>query len=184
MNQPPQDRKRLPPRPLLVQAMSELRALGSDNPEMLESGFREFVKELYDPVTDKFNVQLWYQTFGYTRKGVNIIDAGRQVLFVCPPLLGFNATSIAERRGQSLAALNDLAQQNERRHAALGAKTMQEGLTDYGNNQLKVMTTREAWIKVLARYGRLPDNMQAEAVGQGTTLPAGMSLLTGPEEEL
>ncbi len=168
--------KGLPPRTILIEALREFKELGPDNPSIPEYVFRDFVKYLYDPATDKFDTELWLRTFGDFKHAINLTDSAGAVVRVCPPLMGMLETKIVDR-AESLATLSEMAALNGRRHAALGQRTLQDGLDSYkaGN----IQSVRQNWVDILTEYGVLKS-----AVGEGPAAKLEDTLLTMEGDDL
>lgn len=154
----------LPPRPAMVEALREMVKLGSDNPKMPESVFVQFLHQLYDRTTGKFDVALWYQTFNSHRLPVDILDPAGRVILVCPPIMGTVDTRVGVERQDSLSTLVESTQQLERRHGGLAERTLQDGLANYkeGVNH----SVQAAWARVLIHYGLLAASAQATPQAQ------------------
>lgn len=162
----------LPPRAAMVEALREMVQLGSDNPKMPEAIFKDFLRVLYDPVADKFDVELWYRTFNSHRLPVDILDPAGSVIMVCPPIMGTVETMTGVARADSLSTLVESTQQLGRRHAGLAEKTFQEGLAHYKEGSNRVV--QHAWYTILAHYGIItapasatPQAHAAEELWQG-----------------
>lgn len=169
---------RIPPPKFMVQALNEAVALGNDNPRMPETAFREFVKVLYDPATDHFNQQLWRETIGDVRHGLNVMDEAGNLLFICPPPVGTVLTTIPERGVGGFSRVVKESRDMENRTAALGQKTLEEGL-QRETPKLKVFDIRAAWRKVLERYQLAPQGVAPGA----KTEAAAQSYYMGDVEE-
>lgn len=148
---PPEEVKPLPPRHAMVEALREMVALGSDNPKMPEGVFVEFLRALYNPKTDTFDVDLWYRTFNSHRQAVDILDPAGRVIRVCPPIMGTVETQVGVARQDSLSTVVETAQLMERRHGGLAEKTMAEGLAQYKQGPNHVV--HQAWRDILTYYG-------------------------------
>lgn len=170
--------KPLPPRPQMVEALRELIALGPDNPKMPEGVFVSFLRSLYNPLEDKFDVELWYRTFGSYRQSVEVLDPMGNVVRVCPPIVGTVNTKVGVDRQASLSTLVETAQLMERRHAGLAERTMTDGLAAY--QEAANSTPHEAWRAILTHYGII---QSTQAPGDPSAT-ATMDLLTGEVDEV
>lgn len=158
--------RRIQPPALMVAALREAATLGSDNPSMPEVVFQQFIKALYDPEKDTFNRQLWLETTGDIRHGLNVMDEEGKLLFICPPPVGTAVTQIPAAGMNGMTRVVRESRDMENRTAALGQKTLSEGLARERGN-VQVYDIRAAWRPVLARYGLAsPPPKSAEAQAQ------------------
>lgn len=177
-NAPAPVKKGLPPTGKLVQALSELRALGSDNPKMPEGIFIQFLRALYSPKDDSFDTGLWYRTFGTLQHPVDIIDAGGQTIRVCPPIMGTMRSLVGVKKSDSASLIVETATLEEQRHAQAGQRALAQGLANYKSGE--TMDHRAAWRELLIHYGIIDGKLGATASQQATS----DALLTGDVEEL
>jgi hypothetical protein len=151
--------KKLSPLPQTVEALRELMVLGSDNPSMPEAIFPNFLRALYDPKTDKFNIPLWFMHFGTYRKGIDITDAAGKVLFVCPPVMATLKTRLGRNEGILLSDVSSEAALQGRRHHMLEKRTLDQGIADY--KPQVAYDVRAAWKEILIKYEILPKEQTA-----------------------
>jgi len=151
-DQPVPEQRRIQPPKLLVEAIREAAVLGNDNPRMPERAFKEFLKALYDPATDFFNQPLWRETIGDVRHGLNVTDEAGNLIFICPPPVGTPVTPIPDPGTNGFSRVVRESRDMENRTAALGQKTLNEGLRRE-TPHVKVYDIRSAWRAVLERYG-------------------------------
>lgn len=147
--------RRIQPPKLMVEALKEAAVLGNDNPRMPEHAFRAFLAELYNPATDHFDQQLWRETIGDVRHGLNVTDEAGNLLFICPPPVGTTVTTIPAPGMNGFSRVVRESRDMENRTAALGQKTLNEGLNREAPG-IRVFDIRAAWRAVLERYGVVP----------------------------
>lgn len=153
------------------EAVRELMELGVDNPRMQEGYFIDFLHEVYDSKTGKFNTEMWYKVIGTFRKGVDITNAAGDVIYTTPPIVSTVRSRIISKptaANPSISAISDEAALQGRRHPILEKRTMDAGLKAYRPEMM--YDIQSGWVKVLQRYNLIKDNTDHKSISKDQLL--------------